>query len=208
LSADQLLQGFRSNLTGDSNWNTIDSVRYRFDEEERASVLEIAGTGPLNWDKDSGDMQRSMSLPGGGFSPPGRRQRAPDQDQKAPFYDEPDFNCYVTTVRLPTDTDVKDWSFNSTYDNTIYGHRYYRAFDRRDGAVRMIRGSRTQNPQIDVAAAERDNARLSKFDNSMAWLSYDPTDAFAVPAAGARVPATYEGDWLHAADACLPSNKH
>jgi transglutaminase-like putative cysteine protease len=206
LSADQLLQALRSNLTGDSTWNSIESVRYHFDEAERASVLEITGTGPLNWDKDSGDKQRSMSLPGGGFSPPGRRQRAADQDQKAPFYDEPDFNCYVTTVRLPTDTRPENWSFNTTYENTIYGHLYYRAFDRRDGSVRMIRGSRTQRPEIDVASAERDNARLSKFDNSMAWLYYHPADNFAVPANGTRVPATYEGDWLHSADACLPAH--
>jgi transglutaminase-like putative cysteine protease len=207
LSADQLLQALRSSLTGDSNWNSIESVRYRFDEPEQASILEIIGTGPLDWDRDSDDGQRSMALPGGGFSPPGRRQRAADQDQKAPFYDDPDFNCYVTTVRLPADTKAQNWSFNSTYENTIYGHLYYRAFDRRDGSVRMIRGSRTEQPEIDVAVADRDNARLSKFNNSMAWLYYDPGKPFTVPADTKPVPATYEGDWLHSVQACLPPDK-
>jgi transglutaminase-like putative cysteine protease len=206
LSADQLLQGLRSNMTGDSSWNSIDSVRYRYDEAERASVLEIAGTGPLNWDRDSDQTSRSMALPGGGFSPPGRRQRAADQDQKAPFYDEPNFSCHVTTVRLPADTKEQNWSFNSTFDSKIYGQLYYRAFDRRDGSVRMIRGSRTEQPEIDAAAAQRDNARLNRFDNSMAWLSYTPGKPFTVPAGTAPVPATYEGDWLHSSDACLPKD--
>jgi uncharacterized protein DUF3857/transglutaminase superfamily protein len=206
VSADQLLQALRSNLTGDSSWNSIDSVHYHFDEGEQASVLEISGTGPLNWDKDDTNGEHSMSLPGGGFSPPGRRQRAADQDQGAPFYDDPDFNCYVTTVRLPTDTDVAKWSFNSTYADTLYGHFYYRAFDRREGSVRMIRGSRTQQTEIDAADAQRDNARLGKFDNSMAWLNYDPKKTFALPAGTKPVQATYEGDWLHSAEACLPAN--
>jgi transglutaminase-like putative cysteine protease len=207
LSRDQLLQGLRGNLTGDSSWNSIESVSYRYDEAERASVLEITGTGPLNWDRDSNQLERSMSLPGGGFSPPGRRQRSADQDQKAPFYDEPNFSCHVTTVRLPADTRPQDWSFNSTFENTIYGHLYYRAFDRREGSLRMIRGSRTEQPEIEATVADRDNARLSKFDNSMAWLSYKPGQSFTVPAGTSPVPATYEGDWLHSAEACLPPGK-
>jgi hypothetical protein len=204
LSSDQLLQAFRSSLTGDSNWNSIDAVKYHFDEGERASVLEISGTGPLNWDKDDVPPKHSMSLPGGGFSPPDRRQRAPDQDQAAPFYKAPDFNCYVTTVRLPTDTKPGNWSYNSTYDTTMYGNLYYRAFDLRDGSLRMIRGSRTQQTEIGADQAARDNARLKDFDNSMAWLYYDPAATGSTKAGAARVPATYEGDWLHSADACLP----
>jgi hypothetical protein len=206
LSNDQLLQALRGSLTGGSNWNSIDSVSYRFDEGERASVLEIDGTGPINWDKDRDAGRRSLSLPGGGFSPPDRRQRASDQDQKAPFYNEPNFNCYVTTVRLPSDTKPANWSYNSTYDTSLYGRLYYRAFDLRDGSLRMIRGSRTQRTEIDAAEAARDNARLSGFDNSMAWLYYDPVGSEAHPAGGQPVPASYEGDWLHSAAACLPKD--
>lgn len=206
LTADQLLQAFRSNLTGESSWNSIDSVTYRFDPGERASVLEIAGTGPVDWDIDGAE--RSLALPGGGFSPPGRRQRAADQDQAAPFYDEPSFNCYVTTLRLPKDTDPENWRFNSMFDTSIYGHVYYRAFDRRDGSLRLVRGSRTERPEIDPVSAARDNERLARFDNSMAWATYDPDRTMKLPASFPKVAATYEGDWLHSAEACLPKDLH
>jgi transglutaminase-like putative cysteine protease len=206
LSSAQLLQALRASLTGGSSWNSIDAVDYRFDEGERASVLAITGTGPINWDKDDSPPRRSLSLPGGGFSPPDRRQRAADQDQKAPFYNDPDFTCYVTTVRLPADTKPASWSYNSEFDSSIYGRLDYRAFDLRNASLRMIRGSRTQQAEIPPAQAARDNTRLNRFDNSMAWLFYDPSGTEAPKPAAEPVPATYEGDWLHSADACLPKD--
>lgn len=203
LTDEQRLQAFRNELTGESSWNEIDSVSHRFDPAARASVLTIAGTGPVDWD-DDGDGDRSLSLPGGGFSPPGRRQRAGDQDRNAPFYDEPEFNCHVTTVRMPSDTKPEDWGYNSTFDTEMYGRLYYRAFERRDGSIRMIRASRTEQREIDRQQAERDNARLSRFDNSMAWVRYTPGRRTALAPVRDPVPASYEGDWLRDASACLP----
>jgi hypothetical protein len=203
LSSDQLLQALRNSLTGGTQWNSIDSVHYHFDVGERASVLEIDGTGPVDWNK--ADAPRlSLSLPGGGVYPPDRHQRAADQDQQAPFYHAPDFSCYVTTVRLPTDTKPGNWSYNTTYNTTYYGTHYYRAFDLRDGSLRMISGKRTEQRETSAAEAARDNARLSTFDNSMAQLSYDPAANGPARPAAVEVPATYEGDWLHSADACMP----
>lgn len=203
LSDEQLLQAFRSGLTGESGFNSIDAVRYHFDAPSRAGVLEIIGTGPIDWDGDSGG-DRSLTLPGGGFSPPSRRQRAPGQTPDVPFYDAPDFNCYATTVRLPTATKPDEWDFNTTFDTSIFGHLYYRAFERRDATIRMIRGSRTENPEIDPQQAVRDNARLAKFDNSKAAVYYTPGKRVALEPVVSGVPATYEGDWLRASDVCLP----
>jgi hypothetical protein len=190
LTPDQLLQAFRSNLSGESSWNSIDSVRYRFDVVQRASVLEIAGTGPIDWERDDGDGTRSIALPGGGFSPPARRRRPADQDQSAPFYTKPDYNCHVTTLRVPTETSLENWYFNSTFDTQLYGQLYYRTFERRDGTLRMIRGSRTQELEIDSAKAERDNVRLARFDNSMARVTYDRSAEFRSQTPGTPVPAT------------------
>jgi hypothetical protein len=206
VTPDQMLQAFRGNLTGDSSWDSIESVKYRFDVAQRASVLEIVGTGPVDWDRDDGDGTRSLALPGGGFPPPGRRQRAADQDQTPPFYDEPDFNCHVTTVRVPAETRLENWRYNSTFDTKLYGHLYYRTFERRDGSVRMIRGSRTEQAEIDRTQAERDNGRVARFDNSMAWVTYDPAQDLPLDTGQADVPATYEGDWVNSADACLPGD--
>lgn len=203
LTPDQLLQAFRSNLSGDSSFTSVESVEYRFDAAERASIFEIVGTGPVDWDLDD-DGTRSLSLPGGGFYPPSRRQRQADQDQKAPFYDEPVFNCHVTTLRVPAETQLESWGFNSTIDLQLFGHLFYRAFDRRDGSLRMIRGSRTEQLEIDRARAARDNGRLARFDNSMANITYYPEESFPIESPQAPVPATYERDWVQSSQACLP----
>lgn len=202
LSSDQLLQALRNSLTGGTQWNSIDSVHYRYDVGEGASVLEIDGTGPVDWDKADAP-KVSLILPGGGVYPPDRHQRAADQDQQAPFYHAPNFSCHVTTVRLPTDSKPGNWSYNTTYDTTYYGTHYYRAFDLRDGSLRMISGTRTEQREISAAEAARDNARLSTFDNSMAVLSYDPAANGPAKPAAVKVPATDEGDWLHSSDACM-----
>ena len=203
LSDGQLLEALRSGLGGDSGWSAIDSASYRFDANARSGILEIAGTGPVEWE-DEGGGNRSLVLPGGGFTPPSRRQRAAGQASDAPYYDEPDFNCYATTVRLPSFTKPESWSFNSTFDTELYGHVYYRAFERRDGTIRMIRGSRTEQPEIDTKQATRDNARLANFDNSKAVIYFTPGKPIALSPVADGVPAAYEGNWLGRAEACLP----
>jgi hypothetical protein len=69
-----------------------------------------------------------------------------------------------------------------------------------------VRGSRTERPEIDPALAERDNGRLARFDNSMAWAMYDPDQTMTLPPGLPKVAATYEGDWLHSSEACLPKD--
>lgn len=204
LTQDQLENIFRSQMTGDSTWDTVESVEYRYDPVTQASILRIAGTGPVDWDDDGGE-KRSLTLPGGGFSPPGRRQRASDQDQDAPFYNAPDFSCHATTVILPTDTDPAAWSYNSRFDDVMYGQVYYRAFERREGAIRMIRGFRVQQREVDSETAARDNARLASFDNSMAWIYYRPDNLSpAELSQPEQVPTVDEIDVTGSADACLP----
>jgi hypothetical protein len=40
----------------------------------------------------------------------------------------------------------------------------------------------------------------------MAWLRYDPARTAPPEASAEPVPATFEGDWLHSATACLPKD--
>ena len=83
----QMLDAFRQQMTGDF-WQTIESVQWRYDQKAQASILTIAGTGTVDWDKDD-DGGRSFALPGGGFSPPERRLRSADQRRDVPFYPSP-----------------------------------------------------------------------------------------------------------------------
>lgn len=205
LSPAQLLNNFRQEAVGDT-WQAIDEVRWRYDQKAAASILTIVGTGTVSWD-DDGDGARSMALPGGGFSPPEKRFRAANQNQDAPFYIRPEYNCRVTTVRVPSSTQAKHWSSKPGYDTRMFGRNYYRALELRDGSIRMIRASRVEQQEVDAAAARRDNGRIAAFDNSMAYIFYDPSGEKASVGGGGRVPATYELDWTTGDVPCLSSAK-
>jgi hypothetical protein len=203
LTQPQLLSMYRQNLA-ESPWEAIDSVQWRYDARAQASVTTITGTGSVDWATRSGG-SRWLTLPGGGFSPPQRRTRPAEQDQDLPYYNAPEFNCHATTVRLPSATDVRHWSYNASFDTRIFGRTYYRAFDLRDGAIRMVRGSRVEQIEIDAAGARRDNDRIASFDNSMASITYDPSDEASAERPGRRVPATDEIDWTGDDVPCLGS---
>lgn len=205
VGAAQLLDAFRQNAIGET-WQAIEDVQWRYDQKAGASILTVSGTGMIKWD-DDGDGARSFALPGGGFSPPERRVRAPDGNQGAPFYTKPDYTCHVTTVRLPNSTEPRQWSSKPGFDVRLFGRNYHRAWELRDGAIRMIRGSRIEQPEIDTATAQRDNARIAAFDNSMGWISYDPSGKKASVGGGETVPATYEFDWTASSVPCVSAAK-
>ena len=202
VTSAQLLAAFRQQAIGDT-FQAIDDVQWHYDEQAGASILKISGTGTIDW-QDDGNGARSLALPGGGFSPPDRRLRAADQDPEMPFYQQPDFDCYVTTIRLPASTQPKQWSSKPSFVQHLFGRTYYRAWELRDGSIRMIRASRVEQPEIDAAAARRDNVRLPSFDNSMGWISYDPADRKGSVGNGEHVPTTDEIDWTGVAARCLP----
>jgi hypothetical protein len=199
----QLLSAFRQNAIGDT-WQTIEDVQWHYDQKAQASVLTIVGTGTVDWE-DEGGSSKGLALPGGGFNPPEKRVRAAEQNQDLPFYNKPDFDCRVTTVRLPTATKPEQWSHKDDIDTLMFGRTYYRAFDVRDGALRMVRGSRIEQKEVDAAGARRDNLRIGRFDNSMAWITFDPNGDSPATQAARPVPATYEIDWTADNVPCLAS---
>lgn len=205
LTKEQLLTGFRS-AYANSEWHEIESVTYRFDESSQASILSVHGLSDVDWN-DDGDGAYSLSLPGGGFSPPNKRQRPKEQDQAAPYYNTPEFSCHATTVRLPENTKLNHWGFNSVFDTMLFGRLYYRMMERADDhSIRMVRGSRIERPEIDGSAASRDNGRIENFDNSKANIYYDPAHPMTAWVGPTPVPATYETDWVNRADLCLPAD--
>lgn len=201
LTPDQLLGAFRQNAIGET-WQSIEQVQWRYDQKAQASVLMINGTGTVDWDDDGG--VKSLALPGGGFSPPEKRVRPVDQDQEAPYYNKAEYDCRVTTVRLPATTRQGQWSHKDDIATQMFGRTYYRAFELRGGAMRMIRGLRTDQREIDGASARRDNARIAGFDNSMAWITFDPNGQNAVVQKARPVPSTDEIDWTADDVPCLP----
>ncbi|MFL0357141.1 DUF3857 domain-containing transglutaminase family protein [Erythrobacter sp. GH1-10] len=204
VAPNQLETAFRNQLAGSQGWDTVEDVTYRYDRETQASILTIEGTGPVEWEENGID-GRYFFLPGGGFSPPTRRQRSEEADKDIPFYQEPIYTCYVTTVRLPDNTALENWGFNSTFDTMLFGEVYYRMMERRDDrTLRMVRGNRVETFEIDQQRAQRDNGRLADFDNSKAILSYDPNETMEPWGNLRPVPATDEIDWTAKDVPCLP----
>lgn len=203
VSEGQLLEVFRQRAIG-GVWQTIDDVKWRYDQKAGASILTISGTGAVDWDDASGG-GKSLALAGGGVSPPERRARADQKD--VPFYTKPDYVCHVTTVRLPSSTRPNQWSSQKSYDMRFFGRSYHRAWELRDGAIRMIRSSRIEQPEIDYAAAQRDNERIGAFDNSMAWIHYHPSARKSAVGNGESVPATYDFDWTASDVPCASAPK-
>jgi transglutaminase-like putative cysteine protease len=201
-----LLSAMRQAVVG-GTFQSIEDVKWRYDVQSQASITTIKGLGEVDWEDDEGD-GKSLSLPGGGFSPPQRRVRPTEQDQRTAFYnDDADFTCYVTTVRLPTLTKPSQWSFNKGFDTRLFGRNYYRTFGMRDGVISMIRGSRVEQREIAPEVVAQDNARLASFDNSMAVITYDGTNRRSDAPASANVPATYELDWTRSDVPCLGQTK-
>ncbi len=206
VSAGQLEATLQGQLAGSAAWDAVEKVTYRFDRATQAAILTITGTGPVDWEKED-DGGRFYRLPGGGFNPPGRRQRG-GAAADVPFFQPPDYNCYVTTVRLPADTDAGHWGFNSVFDTMLYGETYYRMMELRkdDRTLRLVRGNRVEQREITPQKAERDNSRLADFDNSMAILSYKPGQAWETWSGQPKIPATFEIDWAGPNPPCLPAD--
>lgn len=201
---EQLLAALRQNLTG-SIWQGIDAVKWRYDEKAQASILTVSGTWNVDWEKDGGQA-RSLALPAGGFNPPDKRLRSPEQDQKAPYYNDPRYSCMVTTLRVPAATKLDNWSTKAGFDARIFGENYYRVFERRSDSIRMIRGFRTERVELDPETASKDNERITAFDNSKAYIFYDPNSRVSVTPASKPVPATDEIDWTADNVPCLAIN--
>lgn len=201
LTPEQLRDAMRQQLVGET-WHTVDDVIWRYDQKAAASVLTIAGTWDVDWE-DDGNGGKSLALPGGGFNPPEKRARPADQNQELPYHNVPEFDCRVTTLRLPSSTDMANWTFKSGYDARIFGRNYYRAFDVRDGSIRMVRGLRVEQLEIDAASARQDNGRIARFDNSKAWVFYSPDGGGVPDPARKRVPTTDEIDWVGDDVPCL-----
>lgn len=201
IAPDQLLTGLRQQIVG-ATWQTVDDVKWRYDVKAQASILTISGTWKVDWE-DDGKGAKSLALPGGGFSPPDRRARSPDQDKTLPYYNESSFDCSVTTLRFPATTKAVNWSSKAGYDTHMFGKNYYRAFDVREDSIRMIRGFRVERQEIEAAVAQKDNDRIAGFDNSRGYVFYDPADTTPLKPSLNRVPATYDIDWTADNVPCL-----
>ncbi|MEM6475779.1 MAG: DUF3857 domain-containing protein [Pseudomonadota bacterium] len=204
VTANQLQAAFKQQYDGTEAWDNIEKVEYRYDKETQASILKITGMAPVDWE-ETGNDGYMLTLPGGGFYPPRRRFRPGTGSDKVPFHQSLDYTCYVTTVRLPDDTSLKNWDYNGVFDTNMFGKTYYRMMElNNDRSLRMVRGSRVERAEIGPEEAKRDNERIDRFNSTTAVLFYDPDLDDEYWETKHKVPATFELDWTGKDAPCLP----
>ena len=190
-----------NSFEADGTLDEVESATWRFDEPTSAMIMTVSGRAPVEWEEDAFGYQ--FSLPGGGFNPPARRTRPSSQDGSAPFYSVPDYDCSVTTLVFPSGTKTGQWSYNSEFDQSIFGRRYTRRYDQRSDSLTMVRSSLVERLEIDPQEAAKDNARIDDFDNSMANIIYDKTESLPLVDRN-DLPVATAPAWEGPSPACLP----
>lgn len=199
LTQGQLENALRQEMRG---LETLTSASFRYDEAAGVSIFTIEGTREIDW--EGMDDAPSLILPGGGSYPPEKRQRPLEQDPDVPFYSSPVYDCHVTTVRVPEDFPIDNWYHNSEIDVSLFGRVNWRVYEKGDGAITMIRGVYTQQPEISTSKAAKDNMRVADFDNSMAKIYYSTAAFYGNAGNDTEAPATYEIDWTAEDVPCAP----
>jgi Domain of Unknown Function with PDB structure (DUF3857)/Transglutaminase-like superfamily len=204
-NAAELEAEYKRRMGSGSPFEAINGIQWHYDRKARASILKVSGMGKTNWELSKQGVH-TLALPKGGNPAPNRRARVSESDMDVPFYSKPFYHCYATTVRVPNSTRPEQWASKDDIDETFFGTRYHRAWEFRDGAIRMVVGTRVERLETDRAAAERDNERIASFDNSKGIISHDPRRTEGVIGRGERVPATYDLDWTADKVPCLSSD--
>lgn len=192
LAPDDAEREVKAFFRNDYPWVDVTSASWRYDEVERALVIDMTGEGRLDWDGDDKD-GRSWAIPAAGFSPPDALHRSKEQDQAAPWLtDFPNFKRWTTVIRLPPATSKWAWAYNAApVDLELGGVAYSREAEMRDGVVRTTMSRRTYLPEISSEQAQEIAARLPSFDNNISHVYQIP----AAKAVGVEPPAGADGMW-------------
>ena len=98
---------------------------------------------------------------------------------------------------------MPQWATDKGMDTAYFGVRYYREFGLKDGSVRMIESKRTENHEISVEDALKDNKRVADFDDNRPSLYFDKAYTKSTFKRDRNARATYEGDWVSDTRDCL-----
>ncbi|MET0372617.1 MAG: transglutaminase, partial [Sphingobium sp.] len=203
MSAEDAERAVQTYFRQQAAWIDPDKVDWRFDEKAGAVVLNIAGTGKVDWEGSAEDGMRH-DVEGAGFYAPDLRKRPKEQDQAAPWaITYPRFRCWSTTLRLPRPDGAWQWNITGKRVNrALGGVAYWRGIALKDNVLRTVMSSRALTPEISAAEASVANEAIPGFDNKISRIEQD----FAIKAPVGRVePLLAEGDaidWLASVTPC------
>ncbi len=166
--AAEVEQGLKSMANRSGGWSEVDTATWAYDDAANVLTLTVTGAWRMDW-RGSAREGRSYNTPGGGFYPPDERHRTKEQDQDAPWVREkfPEFECFATTVRVPTADKGMHWYPGSEPMNQrLAGEVYWRAAGFSDGVMRTVMSSNIYLPEITAAEAAAVNAEIQSFDNN------------------------------------------
>jgi len=197
--ADRALDSYWRQQAG---WVEPDTVGWTYDERQAAIVLDLTGTGPLEWSGDAAE-GHSYTIPGAGFYAPDYMRRAKDQDQAAPWaIDFPRYRCWATTIRLPAESAKWGWTYSAKDMNQkLAGTAYWRAAGLSGNVMRTVMSRRSLMPEISSADAAAVNRQIPKFDNNMSSV-YQTDKAAGEKPAVTKAPFGDDIDWLNNAAPC------
>ena len=184
-------------------WFAPEDASWEFDERSGALAMRISGKVDLEWESD--DSGPSLALPGGGFYPPDKRERPKDEDQTAPYANEPGrFSCSLTRMHLPR-LPKGHWETGANkIDQVIGGVAYYRQVNLKDDTISLVRSSRTQLAEISSAAAEEANAMIPGFDNSKVTVETHKGSRSVDEISDPSMPDFSTVDLLEDGSICMP----
>ena len=200
----QLKQMFRE------GFDDVESVRWKFDADSAAVILNVIASKKLDWDSADGERRWANSIIGAGFYPPPQRRRAADQEADAPWRNDPhEFSCYVTTIQLPKAEAGWIWSHNAkAMDEVIGGVAFWRMADLTGDTMRTVMAKRTVRDEISAQDAEAANRQIPGFNNakSRVYQVEAPEGRSMLEVADPSVkqfPNTTGHDWLRDASPCI-----
>lgn len=211
MPVEDAASALKTEFRKDNAWFLPEQAQWRYDEKAAAVILNVSGTGDLEWKKYDDPGAVGWTIFGYGYYPPARRERLNARDNSLPWAIEfPVFNCFVTTLRLPAPGAGLKWDHSGNdMSQAIAGTTYWRMAELKDGIFRMISSTRNEVPEISAASAAAANARIADFDNNTASVfmarKVDPAPMRQIPVKSiTEVPTADAVDWVADDTLCVP----
>lgn len=196
-------RALRSYWRQQADWIDADDVSWNYDERHSTLVVRLLGSGKPTWEGDSKD-GRTLDIIGAGFFAPEQRRRPREQDQAAPWANEfPRFRCYATSIRLPVGGPNWEWDFFANPVSVrLGGVAYWRASGMKDGVVRTVMSTRTEQPEISAADARQVNDAIPSFNNKISRVYQVAAGSGKISPSRQFMPFGDAVDWAGEATPC------
>ena len=209
LAGDDLKRAINNLMEAGSDAE-VESTNWTYDGQTGALTVTWTGTQKLDWEGDA-PIDKTLYIPGAGFTPPDELNRPKEQNQSAPWAVEfPNFRCWVSTIRLPAERRNVRWSYSSKpVDRVLGGVRYFRQATIQKGVVQTVMSKRSLQPELSAQEAKEIAKALPAFDNDKSYVFQQSVGADMGNTDDKRPIISHPSiDWMSAGEICMsPKDK-